>query len=850
MWTALNITNTTTFDKMDGFEVYLKETATVTAFLYDTIANGVLGTQGYTQSTFNGVEGWNRFLFTTPQQLNVNTSVVLVLNIVSSTSTHAISYNYTDTTPSGRSYANSRQGGTFQEISADNGDLNQHALMSSGDSAEMTTATALAQITNENFKTCLSALISAQSLTLASQVTSVDCSGKSVNTITGIENFANLSSLNLSTNQIINVSNLDTLHLNNNQIVDISTLTTLVKLVTLQLNNNSIVDISKLSTLTALTTLNLSSNQIALITALSSLTALQSLEIESNQLTDLTPLMPTFVLTMTTLKLLGNDTLACWQMDYIEKYGSITSWVRSASCDSGADSEDSDGDGLTNRAELTAGTNPAKADTDGDGKNDNVDILPLDSQRWTNTDTDGDTFTDDVETLLGLDINDAADVWIDADGDRLPLVLELQNSKDKDVKDNDVFNNVTLLVNQAFVDMQYKFATSDELTFWTDRLTTKAGTPVDLYSTALTETDFAFMGFIGRTYLAVMLREPDLGGIRFHFGKLKGGGTQQDVVDSFVASGEFQTRYGSLTNAEFVNLVYTNVLGRGADTDGLAFWVGELDAASHTRGSMMLQFIESAEFITTNDEALRIDVLSQILTGSRPVDHERVTYKAWLVSEGNSSSILKTLLASDGNRNNLMATITAGAADTDSDGIPDGVEFTDNIDPATKSNDINNDDALFVKQVMRDMLGEPWEFASVTAQNAALTAAGSRSAWVKGLLDNDGFKNKRQSISRLYFAFFLRRSDHAGLMFWIGRRETDLAMTGIAVFFVTSDEFQSLYGSLSNGDFVSLVYQNVLSRAPDDAGLAFWTGQLDSSAISRGGLMVRFSESTENLTST
>ncbi|MCJ8270489.1 MAG: DUF4214 domain-containing protein, partial [Psychrosphaera sp.] len=264
--------------------------------------------------------------------------------------------------------------------------------------------------------------------------------------------------------------------------------------------------------------------------------------------------------------------------------------------------------------------------------------------------------------------------------------------------------------------------------------------------------------------------------------------------------------------------------------------------------SMMLQFIESTEFINTNDQALRIDVLSQILTGARPADHDRVKYKAWLVAESNPSSILKALLASDGNRNNLMATITAGTADTDSDGIPDGVEFTDNIDPATKSNDINNNDALFVKQVMRDMLGEPWEFASVAAQNAALTAAGSRSAWVKGLLDNDDFKNKRQSISRLYFAFFLRRSDHAGLMFWIGRRETDLGMTGIADFFVTSDEFQTRYGSLSNGDFVSLVYQNVLSRAPDDAGLSFWTGQLDTSAITRGGLMVGFSESTENLT--
>ena len=44
---------------------------------------------------------------------------------------------------------------------------------------------------------------------------------------------------------------------------------------------------------------------------------------------------------------------------------------------------------------------------------------------------------------------------------------------------------------------------------------------------------------------------------------------------------------------------------------------------------------------------------------------------------------------------------------------------------------------------------------------------------------------------------------------------------------------------------MTLVYQNVLDRNPDAEGLAYWKGQLDSKAISRGFMMTKFSESAE-----
>ena len=44
---------------------------------------------------------------------------------------------------------------------------------------------------------------------------------------------------------------------------------------------------------------------------------------------------------------------------------------------------------------------------------------------------------------------------------------------------------------------------------------------------------------------------------------------------------------------------------------------------------------------------------------------------------------------------------------------------------------------------------------------------------------------------------------------------------------------------------MTLVYNNVLGRAPDSVGFAYWTGQLNGGLMTRGQVMVGFSESPE-----
>jgi hypothetical protein len=104
-------------------------------------------------------------------------------------------------------------------------------------------------------------------------------------------------------------------------------------------------------------------------------------------------------------------------------------------------------------------------------------------------------------------------------------------------------------------------------------------------------------------------------------------------------------------------------------------------------------------------------------------------------------------------------------------------------------------------------------------------------------------------ISRLYQAFFLRPADSGGLSYWSGQASNGVSLEAIASAFAQSAEFQTRYGSLSNQQFIELVYSNVLGRSPDAGGLNYWVGLLNG-GLDRGTAMIGFSESVEFIKTT
>jgi len=125
------------------------------------------------------------------------------------------------------------------------------------------------------------------------------------------------------------------------------------------------------------------------------------------------------------------------------------------------------------------------------------------------------------------------------------------------------------------------------------------------------------------------------------------------------------------------------------------------------------------------------------------------------------------------------------------------------------------------------------------------TGAMTKAQVIDSFLHSQEFEGRIAPIVRLYFAYFLRIPDYGGLQYWINQYMNGMPLGSISDGFAASLEFQQRYGSLTTEEFVTLIYQNVLERSPDLGGYAYWVGQLNSGAMTRGQLTLGFSESTE-----
>ena len=101
-------------------------------------------------------------------------------------------------------------------------------------------------------------------------------------------------------------------------------------------------------------------------------------------------------------------------------------------------------------------------------------------------------------------------------------------------------------------------------------------------------------------YTAFFNRVPDADGMSFWIDEMKSGKTVNQVAESFYNAG---VNYFSLTgfsstmkNADFINVIYKNVLGRkdGADAGGLSFWDGVLTSGQASRGTLVTNILDSA----------------------------------------------------------------------------------------------------------------------------------------------------------------------------------------------------------------------------------------------------------------
>ena len=109
---------------------------------------------------------------------------------------------------------------------------------------------------------------------------------------------------------------------------------------------------------------------------------------------------------------------------------------------------------------------------------------------------------------------------------------------------------------------------------------------------------------ISQLYVALFGRAPDGEGLGFWVNLRDQGRSLVDIANTMYATTPARTYFPTfLTNQEIIGAFYTNVLGRTADSEGLAFWTAKLNAPGATPGSVIAEMINVvANYTGTNQD--------------------------------------------------------------------------------------------------------------------------------------------------------------------------------------------------------------------------------------------------------
>ncbi len=170
------------------------------------------------------------------------------------------------------------------------------------------------------------------------------------------------------------------------------------------------------------------------------------------------------------------------------------------------------------------------------------------------------------------------------------------------------------------------------------------------------------------------------------------------------------------------------------------------------------------------------------------------------------------------------------------------------------------DNAGFVSRLYGNVLGRAPDAAGLENWTARLANGASRAEVLLGFSESAEYRaatgpataNRLWTVDpeavdvlRAYMTVLDRQPDADGLLYWTAARNGGLANTGVVDAFVSSAEFQTRFGALSNRDFVERLYLSALDRPADAAGRDDWTAKLDSGALARRDVVLSFANSDE-----
>ncbi len=152
--------------------------------------------------------------------------------------------------------------------------------------------------------------------------------------------------------------------------------------------------------------------------------------------------------------------------------------------------------------------------------------------------------------------------------------------------------------------------------------------------------------------------------------------------------------------------------------------------------------------------------------------------------------------------------------------------------------------ALVAQQYV-DLLGRQADSAGMAFWSNAIDNGVKGSYVASSFLTSNEFSGIVGPLVKLYYAVFNRAPDAGGLLYWLSRTRGGWNLQQVAASFMSTPEFQAAYGGKTLSQQVAIAYQNVLGRAPDPAGQAYWQNQIQSGALSFAGFIVQLTLSNE-----
>ena len=172
----------------------------------------------------------------------------------------------------------------------------------------------------------------------------------------------------------------------------------------------------------------------------------------------------------------------------------------------------------------------------------------------------------------------------------------------------------------------------------------------------------------------------------------------------------------------------------------------------------------------------------------------------------------------------------------------------------------NSDTSTFVRRMYQNVLHrtaapseeafvqEATTYADNHGRGAALVALSDSQENHRLTVGTAGDKMDAQA-TRLYQAALNRAPDASGLQFTVNALKNGAPGEDVAQGFANSAEFRRTFGGQNSGDFVAILYRNVLHREADAGGKLAYTQKLDA-GYSRGYALFSLAESLENRVNT